>query len=229
MSWVLCTGCVKGRGVQGRPRPRPGGGSGVGLAEQGTMFSFLNRSGCLGWISSLVFTASATTSTTVTASVCTCVFLDRCLSVRLRVLSASDHTCGGRPACLEEALSEKRFWPSLVGAVPPQNMAKINLAEKALTTNVFSALGMGKSTSGSPWSIRKLEKTLLVIKSLEGPQLGQCLAGQARSQTPLAAPLSWLEKAFDLHQMFRGQTGPGLAGLPASCSGLRWAHATTLT
>ena len=49
------------------------------------MFSFLKRSGCLDQISSLVFTASAAAS--MTASVCTCVFLSRCLSVCLPVLS----------------------------------------------------------------------------------------------------------------------------------------------
>lgn len=49
------------------------------LAEPGAMFSFLNRSGCLGWVSSLVFTAWAATSMTVTACVRTRAFPYRCL------------------------------------------------------------------------------------------------------------------------------------------------------
>lgn len=59
----------------------------MGRAESGTVFSFLKRSGCLDRISRLVFTASEAAS--VTASVCTCVFLSRCLSVCLRVLAES--------------------------------------------------------------------------------------------------------------------------------------------
>lgn len=73
------------------------------------------------------------------------------------------------------------------GTVPPQNRAEINLAENAGTTHFYFVPGMGHNTSGSPWSIRKPEKTLLIIKSLEGPQLGQCLPCQARSQTPLGS------------------------------------------
>lgn len=107
-------------------------------------------------------------------------------------------------------------------------MAKINLAEKALTRFFFFPLSLARAITpaGLHGQFRKLGKTLLVIKSLEGPQLGQCLPCQARSQTPLGSIPLLAGKAFDSHQMFSGYIGPGLGtASPASCPGHRRASA----
>ena len=53
--------------------------------------------------------------------------------------------------------------------------------------------------------------------------------GWSVPKPPSAAFLSWLEKAFDSHQMFSGHTGPGLGtASPASCLGCRQASTPRL-
>lgn len=108
-------------------------------------------------------------------------------------------------------------------AHPPPNSCSNTFVGKPLTTSVFSApvsLARPLTPADLHGPFRKLGKTSLVIKSLAGPQLGQCLPCQAVPKSHPAAFLSWLGKALDWQQMCRGLTGlgPGTAN-PASCSG----------
>lgn len=77
------------------------------------MFSFLRRSGCLGWTSSRVFTAfeprprlplRLSVLVSFAAGSCPCA----------SEFGGADRTCGlWASLCLQEVLSGERFWPRL--------------------------------------------------------------------------------------------------------------------